>query len=338
MHAACERLFTSPIPPNMARHGMRSLTLWLCALPVVLVGQLPPLCIAAWAFTTSYIYIGIDELGAQERLHNNPLALMHPALPPTPARAVAPRHGHHSTPTPRPRPLRNAQPVPSAPPNHSAIPQESVLGAPDGHSSRAGDALFRSRWGCPAIAHPLSASVPFLGAPHLALWPVQPCSCIPLAGSSRMLPVFGESPPHPPPPTPPPPPLLRALLLRLQVEQPFRTMPLWQLCHLCQLNVEEALCAPEMPLRKLKPSKASAAGGGGQGSGQEVVGWGGRWCGGRVLVSSLAHHPAARHAAPRRRCRTPQRYWIPQGFPLTPSRKTMTSETRARCRRTPARR
>lgn len=105
VHSSCERLFTSPIPPNMARHGMRSLTLWLCALPVVLVGQLPPLSIATWAITTSYIYIGIDELGAQ-------------------------------------------------------------------------------------------------------------------------------------------------------VEQPFRTMPLWQLCHLCQLNVEEALCSPEMPLYKLKPSKA----------------------------------------------------------------------------------
>lgn len=65
VHSSCERLFTSPIPPNMARHGMRSLTLWLCALPVVLVGQLPPLSIATWAITTSYIYIGIDELGAQ---------------------------------------------------------------------------------------------------------------------------------------------------------------------------------------------------------------------------------------------------------------------------------
>ena len=32
--AACERLFSSPIPPTMSRHGMRSLTLWLLALPV----------------------------------------------------------------------------------------------------------------------------------------------------------------------------------------------------------------------------------------------------------------------------------------------------------------
>jgi predicted membrane chloride channel (bestrophin family) len=77
VHAACERLFTSPIPPNMARHGMRSLTLWLCALPVVLVGQLPPLCIAAWAFTTSYIYIGIDELGAQARTSTDERPVCH---------------------------------------------------------------------------------------------------------------------------------------------------------------------------------------------------------------------------------------------------------------------
>ena len=26
-------------------------------------------------------------------------------------------------------------------------------------------------------------------------------------------------------------------------------MPLWQLCHLAQLNVEEALSTPELPLR-----------------------------------------------------------------------------------------
>jgi len=40
---------------------MRSLTLWLCALPVVLVGQLPPFLIAMWAMTTSFIYIGAPQ-------------------------------------------------------------------------------------------------------------------------------------------------------------------------------------------------------------------------------------------------------------------------------------
>jgi putative membrane protein len=63
--ASCERLFSSPIPPNMARHGMRSLLLWLLALPVTLAGSVPPLLIVLWAASTSYIFLGIDELGAQ---------------------------------------------------------------------------------------------------------------------------------------------------------------------------------------------------------------------------------------------------------------------------------
>ena len=64
--SSCERLFSSPIPPNMARHAMRSLMLWLLALPLVLTANaLHPLVVALWTFTTSYIYIGVDELGAQ---------------------------------------------------------------------------------------------------------------------------------------------------------------------------------------------------------------------------------------------------------------------------------
>lgn len=62
---SCERLFSSPIPPNMARHGMRSLLLWLLLLPVVLAGTIPPLAVAAIVAVTSYIYVGIDELGVQ---------------------------------------------------------------------------------------------------------------------------------------------------------------------------------------------------------------------------------------------------------------------------------
>ena len=62
---SCERLFSSPIPPNMARHGMRSLTLWLCGLPVVLSNSMPPLLVALWTAATSYIYLGVDELGVQ---------------------------------------------------------------------------------------------------------------------------------------------------------------------------------------------------------------------------------------------------------------------------------
>lgn len=64
--ATCERLFSSPIPPNMARHGMRSLVLWLLLLPLVMSGAgVPPLGVALCAATTSYIYLGIDELGVQ---------------------------------------------------------------------------------------------------------------------------------------------------------------------------------------------------------------------------------------------------------------------------------
>ena len=65
MLSTCERLFTSPIPPNMARHGMRCLMLWLLALPVTLAGSVPPLLIVLWTAATSFIFLGIDELGAQ---------------------------------------------------------------------------------------------------------------------------------------------------------------------------------------------------------------------------------------------------------------------------------
>ena len=63
--ASCERLFTSPIPPNMARHGLRSLTIWLLALPLVLAGSMPVPTIVLWTASTSYIFLGLDELGAQ---------------------------------------------------------------------------------------------------------------------------------------------------------------------------------------------------------------------------------------------------------------------------------
>ena len=62
---SCERLFSSPIPPNMARHGMRSLLLWLLGLPFMLAGQLPWFAVVLCVATTAYIYLGIDELGVQ---------------------------------------------------------------------------------------------------------------------------------------------------------------------------------------------------------------------------------------------------------------------------------
>ena len=49
----------------MARHGMRSLSLWMLALPLVLTNSMPALLVAMWAATTTYIFMGIDELGTQ---------------------------------------------------------------------------------------------------------------------------------------------------------------------------------------------------------------------------------------------------------------------------------
>lgn len=61
----CERLFSSPLPPTMSRHVIRCLALWLLGLPFVLVGTMAPLTIAIWVFVTSYIFVGIEEVGVQ---------------------------------------------------------------------------------------------------------------------------------------------------------------------------------------------------------------------------------------------------------------------------------
>ena len=45
--------------------------------------------------------------------------------------------------------------------------------------------------------------------------------------------------------------------LGAEVEQPFAMMPLWQLCHLAQLNVEESLSTPDLPLRLNRPSESA---------------------------------------------------------------------------------
>ena len=63
--ASCERLFSSPIPPSMARHGQRSLMIWLMGLPCVLAGMMPAALVALCCISTSYVYMGLDELGAQ---------------------------------------------------------------------------------------------------------------------------------------------------------------------------------------------------------------------------------------------------------------------------------
>jgi putative membrane protein len=63
---SCERLFSSPIPPSMARHGLRALTLWILSLPIVLTSRMmKPLIIAIVTAATTYIYLGVDELGCR---------------------------------------------------------------------------------------------------------------------------------------------------------------------------------------------------------------------------------------------------------------------------------
>jgi len=61
----CERLFTSPIPPTMTRHVVRSMGLWLLALPLALIGSVPPLAVVGFSTATAYIFLGIEELGVQ---------------------------------------------------------------------------------------------------------------------------------------------------------------------------------------------------------------------------------------------------------------------------------
>eukprot|EP00967_Tisochrysis_lutea_P086262 scaffold121447_cov23-Tisochrysis_lutea.AAC.3 len=49
----------------MARHIVRCLQLWLIGFPFVLAGTMAPVTIAVWVFVTSYIFVGIDEVGVQ---------------------------------------------------------------------------------------------------------------------------------------------------------------------------------------------------------------------------------------------------------------------------------
>lgn len=93
----CERLFTSPIPPTMTRHVVRSIALWFLFMPVrsscvdlspqptrrayiavdveprslalasqlALIGSMPTLPIILFTAATAYIFLGIEELGVQ---------------------------------------------------------------------------------------------------------------------------------------------------------------------------------------------------------------------------------------------------------------------------------
>jgi len=61
----CERLFSSPVPPTMSRHIVRCLVLWLFALPLLLAGTMNRCAVSLWIFVTSYIFVGIEEVGVQ---------------------------------------------------------------------------------------------------------------------------------------------------------------------------------------------------------------------------------------------------------------------------------
>jgi len=60
-----QRLFHSPIPPTMSRHLTRCLLLWLASLPLVLSQRLPPAGVAMATMVTTYIFCGMEEIGAQ---------------------------------------------------------------------------------------------------------------------------------------------------------------------------------------------------------------------------------------------------------------------------------
>jgi len=63
--SSCERLFSSPVPPTMSRHVVRCMVLWLFGLPLVLAGTMAPSAVGFWVFVTSYVFIGIEEVGVQ---------------------------------------------------------------------------------------------------------------------------------------------------------------------------------------------------------------------------------------------------------------------------------
>jgi predicted membrane chloride channel (bestrophin family) len=49
----------------VSRHVTRCLMLWLAALPVVLSGRLPPAGVAIATALSAYIFVGMEEIGAQ---------------------------------------------------------------------------------------------------------------------------------------------------------------------------------------------------------------------------------------------------------------------------------
>jgi len=60
------RVLISPLPPTYTRHTSRVLILYLSVLPVALVGMgISTLAVVVTVAMTSYILIGIDEIGLE---------------------------------------------------------------------------------------------------------------------------------------------------------------------------------------------------------------------------------------------------------------------------------
>lgn len=63
--ASFERIFTSPIPPAMSRHGTRSVIVFFLAMPFVFAASSPVLLSVVWTFIIAFLFLGIEELGVQ---------------------------------------------------------------------------------------------------------------------------------------------------------------------------------------------------------------------------------------------------------------------------------
>ena len=60
------RILGSPIPPTYTRHTSRVLCLYLCLLPLALTGAgVSPIALVVTVALTSYVLIGIDEMGLE---------------------------------------------------------------------------------------------------------------------------------------------------------------------------------------------------------------------------------------------------------------------------------
>jgi putative membrane protein len=62
----CDRLFSSPIPPTYSRHLSRVISMWIFLMPMSFVGAgLSPLGVVVAAAVSTYVFVGIDEVGME---------------------------------------------------------------------------------------------------------------------------------------------------------------------------------------------------------------------------------------------------------------------------------